>query len=75
MRIRPLPLFLRRLELPAEPRSRYARKLSREDAYEGLKKITGQDFGYDVKAWREWIKRHMTLDGRLKQPASPGEQP
>jgi hypothetical protein len=66
MRMRPIPLFLRRLELPPASRSRYARRLSREDAYERLKKITRQDFGYDVTQWRKWIREHMTLDGRLK---------
>jgi hypothetical protein len=66
MRIRPIPLALRRLGLPAESRSRYARNLSRDDAREMLKKITGEDFGCDVKKWREWIKQYMTLDGRFR---------
>jgi hypothetical protein len=66
MRIRPIPLCLRRLELAEQSRSRYARRLGKEAAYEMLKKITGQDFGYDVQKWRRWIKKHMTLDGRLK---------
>jgi hypothetical protein len=67
MRIRPMPLFLRRLSLARESRSRYAQKLSRVDAYEELKYLTGQDFGNDVARWRAWIKQHMTLDGRRKQ--------
>jgi hypothetical protein len=29
---------------------------SREEAYEELKQETGQDFGYDVKAWKQWFK-------------------
>ena len=37
-------------EHPAVPR------VSRETAYEELKRLTGQDFGYDVKAWRQWFK-------------------
>jgi hypothetical protein len=32
--------------------------LPREEAYKELKEITGQDFGYDVRKWREWIKAH-----------------
>ena len=30
--------------------------LSPEDAYRMLKEETGQDFGYDERKWREWIK-------------------
>lgn len=30
----------------------------REVAYEVLKRETGQDFGYDVRAWRKWLKEH-----------------
>lgn len=29
---------------------------TREDAYMELKHYTGQDFGYDVVAWRQWFK-------------------
>jgi hypothetical protein len=25
--------------------------MTKEDAYESLKEMTGQDFGYDLKAW------------------------
>ncbi|MEL6407516.1 MAG: hypothetical protein AAFR81_24300 [Chloroflexota bacterium] len=28
----------------------------KEYAYNKLKKISGQDFGYDAQAWREWFK-------------------
>jgi len=67
MRIHPIPLFLRRLSLARESRSRYARKLSWEDAYGELKNLTGQDFGDDVARWRAWIKQHVTLDGLMKK--------
>jgi hypothetical protein len=30
--------------------------LTREQALEQLKARTGQDFGYDAAAWREWLK-------------------
>jgi hypothetical protein len=30
--------------------------MSVEEAYEELKRDTGQDFGYDVKAWKQWFK-------------------
>lgn len=32
--------------------------MSREDAYARLKKETGQDFGFDVKAWRKWLREN-----------------
>ena len=66
MRIRPIPLCLRRLALPERSGSRYARKLGKQDAYEMLKELTKQDFGYDVARWRAWINKNMTLDGRFK---------
>jgi hypothetical protein len=69
MRIRPIPLALRRLELWEQSRSRYAQLLTRENALQMLQRITGQDFGYDARRWREWIRGHMTLDGRPKQPS------
>jgi hypothetical protein len=31
---------------------------SREQAYEWLKENTGQDFGYDVEAWKQWFKEN-----------------
>lgn len=30
---------------------------SKKEAYERLKEITGEDFGYDGKAWRDWYKK------------------
>ena len=66
MRIRPIPLCLRRLALPEQSRSRYARKLGKQDAYEMLKEMTEQVFGYDVAQWRAWINKNMTLDGQFK---------
>jgi N6-adenosine-specific RNA methylase IME4 len=27
-----------------------------EQAHSELKGMTGQDFGYDVKAWKQWFK-------------------
>lgn len=32
---------------------------TREEAYEELKKYTGQDFGHDIRAWRRWISKNM----------------
>jgi hypothetical protein len=33
--------------------------IPKERAYEILKESTGQDFGYDVKAWKKWITLHF----------------
>lgn len=39
-----------------EPRRR--EYLSKKEAYEQLKLRTGQDFGEDFAAWKEWIQDH-----------------
>jgi len=31
---------------------------AKEDAYKALKTLTGQDFGYDIDAWQQWLKAH-----------------
>ena len=40
--------------------------LSKEQAYEKLKELTGQDFGYDVEKWRKWVKRNPNLSTRME---------
>jgi hypothetical protein len=30
--------------------------LSKKKAYQNLKELTGQDFGYNVQKWKQWIK-------------------
>jgi hypothetical protein len=32
--------------------------MTREEAYEALKKHTGQDFGYDIEAWERWFREN-----------------
>ena len=32
--------------------------MTKEDAYERLKEMTGQDFGYDLDAWKAWLRKH-----------------
>jgi hypothetical protein len=54
MRATPAQLFLMNLKSSIKPGTLYY--MNKEDAYEGLKKLTGVDFGYDVAAWEEWIK-------------------
>ena len=39
--------------------------LSKEQAYEKLKKLTGQDFGYDAEKWRKWVKRNPDLSSHI----------
>ncbi len=31
---------------------------SKEEAYEDLKRITNQDYGYDVRKWVQWARQH-----------------
>jgi hypothetical protein len=35
--------------------------LTREEAYKLLKEHTGQNFGYDAEAWREWLQSQGKL--------------
>lgn len=32
---------------------------SKETAHKILKKLTGKDFDYNIKAWRRWLKNHQ----------------
>jgi hypothetical protein len=34
-------------------------KISKEAAYEVLKIRTGQDFGFEVKAWEQWLDANV----------------
>jgi hypothetical protein len=37
--------------------------LSKEVAYRKLKQWTGQDFGYDIRAWEKWLKKNKMKVG------------
>lgn len=53
-RIRPMEGLLLNLDQKiAQGRREY---LDREAAYQKLKALTGRDFGYDSKQWREWLR-------------------
>lgn len=39
--------------------------MSKEHAYARLKELTGQDYGYDGKGWRAWIRKNITGDNRV----------
>jgi hypothetical protein len=43
--------------------------LSKELAYERLKEMTGQDFGFDVDRWRPWLIREGMI--RLSPSSRP----
>ena len=49
-------LLLRGLEGTADPHTLHF--ISREAAYQELKLRTGQDFGYDIDKWRDFIQLH-----------------
>jgi hypothetical protein len=52
----PAELYCRNLEGSIEPwRMEY---MSPEEALRRLKNMTGEDFGSDVKRWREWFGKH-----------------
>jgi len=61
MKLSPFQLYLRSL---ARGQVRLGH-LSKEDAYEGLKRLTGEDFGYDVERWRQWGKEHPDVSKKL----------
>ena len=51
-----LERFLENLKGEWEPgMSHYC---SRDVALDGLRKLTGQDFGYDSSAWEAWVYSH-----------------
>jgi hypothetical protein len=48
-------LLLRGLEGTSDPNS--LQYISREAAYEELRQRIGQDFGYDVEKWRDYLRQ------------------
>jgi hypothetical protein len=43
--------------------SRY--QLTKEQALKVLQRMTGQDFGYDVKAWRKWFDENPDTELKI----------
>jgi hypothetical protein len=35
--------------------------MPKEKAYELLKEWTGQDFGQDIEAWKNWVEKHPDI--------------
>ena len=61
MRIFPQELFIMRLNgtLPRArlPAYEWAREQSLEECVEGLRRLSGKDFGFDADAWEAWWKQ------------------
>jgi hypothetical protein len=58
-------LFIKRLKgrLPRERGYDWVRGKSVEECFDGLRRITGMDFGTDVDAWeRWWVEEKVRLD-------------
>jgi hypothetical protein len=66
MRIKPSEILLLNLEGKLSEQHRLYR--TKERAYEQLKHLTGQDFGYDAVAWREWFR---TAEKRFRNINKP----
>jgi hypothetical protein len=44
------------LSLDEKLRKNTREYMTKEQAYEKLKSLSGQDFGYDVQKWRLWLE-------------------
>jgi hypothetical protein len=46
--------------------------LSPAEALDMLKRVSGQDYGYDLKAWKQWLKENppRTWQAALKRRAA-----
>ena len=49
-------------DLEAEALGKTPNERTSEEAYQTLKWLTQQDFGYDGDAWREWFKGKSYLE-------------
>jgi hypothetical protein len=38
-------------------------RLTKEEAHERLKRLTREDFGFDIARWREWGRQHPEISG------------
>jgi hypothetical protein len=62
MRIKPYRIMLNNLAEKYKGQAKYRKVFqSKEDAYEMLKRYTGQDFGYDIDSWERWLKENKKL--------------
>jgi len=56
MRATPDELFIQNLEEAWPPGALYY--MPKEQALEELRHLTGEDFGYDANAWRQWFRKN-----------------
>ena len=63
MRLKPYQILLYNLKEKFHPDDGATRRIymTKEDAYNMLKTLTEQDFGYDVEKWEEWLKEKKKL--------------
>jgi hypothetical protein len=66
------PFEVRMLNLRQELPEHSICYMTKEEAYEELKKETGQDFGYDVHKWEEWGRRAGEYYPRAGDPRLTG---
>ncbi len=67
MRLTPIERLLKNLagDIPPRMRREY---LAPEDAYERLKRMTGEDFGMDSERWKDWIAEQEKLGREFRFP-------
>jgi hypothetical protein len=63
----PCEIYFENLAGTMNPRS--LQYMSKELAYERLKKMIGQDFGFDVDRWKDWLVREGMI--RLSPYSNP----
>jgi len=60
--LEPIERILVNLEMEIAPDDIFL-YMSKDDAVERLKQITGQDFGYDAAGWRQWLQDNYPRHG------------
>lgn len=58
MKLTPFEVLLRTLT-----GGRGGLNMTKDDAIARLKRMTGQDFGMDIDAWRRWGRSHPNISG------------
>lgn len=73
MRIEPIELLIQALD---DLRPFYLAdsiRMPKEEVYEFLQKLTGQDFGYDQEAWRKWYRENKYTMRRNRHSKDLGQ--
>jgi hypothetical protein len=66
MRIKLSELLLLNLEEKLSEQHHIYR--TKEEAYQELKHLTGQDFGYDIAAWEKWFRNAENPFPNINKP-------